>query len=127
MSVVVPELHAITGCNTTSYKFSFEKVTFLKKVLKYPSSFTLIKMLGLNISMTKKLSKRQKLFVQTIIHNGKSNKNYLSTRLRLHGNLKPKSSIPLPPDPNLRVHLQCYVWLNALKTALTSLNTGFFG
>ena len=47
--------------------------------------------------------------------------------MRLYKNLKSKSSMPLPLDPDplvelKRVHLQYYVRLNALKTTLTSLN-----
>ena len=35
--------------------------------------------------------------------------------------------MPIPPDPDSldelkRVHLHCYVWLNALKTTLPPLN-----
>ena len=59
--MLFPSLHAIAGCDTMSYKFSFEN-TFLKTVLEYPSSFTLIKMSELSISMTENLSKKQKLF-----------------------------------------------------------------
>ena len=33
------------------------------------------------------------------MYNGKLNKNYLSTRTCLYEILKPKFSIPLPPDP----------------------------
>ena len=39
----------------------------------------------------------------------------------------------LLPDPDSlteelkHVHLQCYVWLNTLKTTLPSLNTEFYG
>ena len=40
--------------------------------------------------------------------------------MRLNENLKPESSTLLPPNPDLlaelkHVHLQCYVWLNALN------------
>ena len=44
----------------TSYKFNVGKVHFFKKVCKDPSSLTLIKMLGLNITLTEELFKRQK-------------------------------------------------------------------
>ena len=47
--------------------------------------------------------------------------------MRLCKNLKPKSSMSLLPDPNLRLHLQCYVCLNAAKTTLPSLNIEFYG
>ena len=48
------------------------------------------------------------------------NEDHLSTRVRLNENLKPESSMLLSSHPDLlaelkRVHLQCYVWLNALK------------
>ena len=99
-----------------------------KKVCKDPSSLTLIEMLGLNITLTEKLSKMQNIFAQTIMYKGKLNENYLLTRVRLHENFKPKSSIPLSPDLDFlagklkRVHLQCYVWLNAIKATLPLLN-----
>ena len=73
--------------------------------------------------MTEKVSKRQKIFVQTIMYNGKLDKNYSSIRVRLNKHLKSKSLIQLPPDPDSLVelkcvHLHCYAWLNALKTTL---------
>ena len=45
----------------------------------------------------------------------KVNENYLSKRMRLYGNFKPKSSMPISPDPDSlieetkRVYLQCCV------------------
>ena len=61
ISNFAPEVHAITICDTTSYKFNPERVHFFKKVYKNPSSLTLIKMLGLNINLTENLSKKQKI------------------------------------------------------------------
>ena len=55
----------------------------------------------------------------------------LSTRVSLYENLKPKTSIPLPPDPDLfvkeqeLVHLEYYVWPNPLKATLPSLISEF--
>ena len=66
--VAVPELHAITGYGTTSYKFNFELVHVFKKICK-------------------KLSKSKKILFPTIIYTGMSNKNYLSTRVHLNENL----------------------------------------
>ena len=51
----------VTLCNT---KFHFEKVHVFRIVCKDPSNLILIKMLGLNTTLTEKLSKRQKTFVQ---------------------------------------------------------------
>ena len=57
VSEVVPELYAINGYGATSYKFNVEKVHIYKNVCKNPFSFTLIKMLRLNIALPEKLSK----------------------------------------------------------------------
>ena len=38
VSDVVSELHAITGCDTTPYKFNVEKLLVFKKAFKDPSS-----------------------------------------------------------------------------------------
>ena len=62
ISDVVPEIHAITICDTTSYKFHVEKFHVQEEVRKDPYNFTLIKIIGLNINLT------EKLFVQTIIY-----------------------------------------------------------
>ena len=41
-----------------------------------------------------------RIFVRTIIYNGRLNGNDLSTRLGLYKNRKPKSSMPLSPKPD---------------------------
>ena len=69
ISDVAPELHAITICDTTSYNFNVEKFHDLE-VWKDPYILILIKKIGLNINLT------EKLFVQTIVYNGKSSQNY---------------------------------------------------
>ena len=67
------------------------------------------------------------------MYNGKLNKSYLSTKVRLYKNRKPKSSVSLLPDPNSiikelkHVHLRCCVCLNALEAALYVLNVVFYG
>ena len=58
MSDFVPSLHVITVCDTTSYKFNGEMVQIFKKICKDLSSIIWIKMLGMNITVTEKLSKR---------------------------------------------------------------------
>ena len=55
---------------------------FLKKIDKDPSSFNLIKMLGLNITMTGKNVLKVKIFIQLVMYNGKLNRNYVSARVR---------------------------------------------
>lgn len=53
--------------------------------------------------MTREIVQKSTTFVQTIMHNEKSNKNYVSARVRLYKNLNIKSSMLSPPDPDLLV------------------------
>ena len=102
---ILPPLHAITGSDTTAYKFNIGKVRVLKKVIKDPPSALLISKLGTTVQM----------------HGDKIRESYVSTRVRLYKNLKTKSSVSLPADPDSiceeikRVHLQSFIWCNCLK------------
>ena len=57
-------------------------------------------------------------FIRTAVYTGKSNEDYVDTRVRLYKNLKVKSSMPLPPDPLSviqvirRAHHQAYTWFH---------------
>ena len=53
-SAFFPQLNVITGCDTTPHKFYVEKVNVFK-ACKDTSSFTLIKILGLNITLTEEI------------------------------------------------------------------------
>ena len=54
LSAFFPQLNVITGCDTTPHKFYVEKVNVFK-ACKDTSSFTLIKILGLNITLTEEI------------------------------------------------------------------------
>ena len=75
--------------------------------------------------LTEEIVQKAKILAQTIIFDEKLKKNYLSTRVSLYKNLKPKSSMLFSPDPDSLaeelkwVHLRCYVWINALTATLT--------
>lgn len=64
------ELHANSSCDITT------KIHVCKKFCKGPSRLTFIKILGLNITLTEKLPKRQKV-IRTIMYDGKLNQNYI--------------------------------------------------
>lgn len=61
----------------------------------------------------------------------KAKRNFFINKSALCENWKPKSSMPLPPCPDSfvedvkSVHLQCCIWLNALKVTLSSLKVEF--
>ena len=65
------QLHAITGCDTTLYKFNEGIVWVFKKVCEDLFSLNLIKMLGLNIILTEEMIQKTWIFVQTIMYNGR--------------------------------------------------------
>ena len=68
------------------------------------------------------------------MYNGKLNENHLSARVRLYENLKLKSAchfyqiqIHFLKNYSLFIYSKYYVWLNALKAILPSLNIEFYG
>ena len=52
----LPQLHALTGCDTTSSFFNHGKMTILKKVLKNPSKIDLIQGLGSELILSDETS-----------------------------------------------------------------------
>ena len=69
---VLPQLHAVTGCHTTSYKLNVGKFCVFKKVYKDPSNVTLIKLLGLKITLTENLSEKQKYLFKKMFYQQES-------------------------------------------------------
>ena len=82
-------------------------------------------MLRLDITLTEEIVQKAKILFQIIIYNEKLDDNYLSRRVNLYENLKPKSSTLFSLDPDSlpeelkRIHLQCYISLNFLTVTLT--------
>ena len=95
----LPQFHALTGCDTTSYFYNQGKTASFKKTLKDPDSLSLIRNLGVKRCVAENDTFEIMKFIQTVIYSGKSNEDYVSTRVRLYENLKKKSSLCVPPDP----------------------------
>lgn len=130
---LLPQFHAITGCDTTAYRFSTGKLKVFKKFFKNPQSWELLKPLGKNKILTQNDYELLISFIQTILYNGKSTESYVDTRVRLYQNLKKKSSaaIPADPDSNIqeikRCHFQSYIWLRCLEPIIPSLDFTKYG
>ena len=92
ISDLIPQQHTDIGSDTKLHKFNVVYVLGFKKVCKDPFSLTLIKRLRLSITLAEKIVRKAKIFVQTVMCNGKLNKNHVLTRVWLYENLKPKSS-----------------------------------
>lgn len=81
-------------------------------------------MLGSIITMTEEIVQKGKVLVQTVMYTKKLKEKKVSIWVNLYENLQMMSWMPLPPDTDFLVeeinctHLQCSVWLNALKDTL---------
>ena len=130
---ILPQFHAITGCDQTSYKFNAGKIRAFNKVLKDTSVLQLIQPLGKRINLSDEVMQNVLLFVQTVLYSGTSNETYVDTRVRLYKKLKNKSSLSLPADPDSmsqeikRCHLQSYIWLNCLQGVISELDPENYG
>ena len=112
----LPAIHAISGCDTTSYFYQAGKVKILKKLLMDESKCELIENLGASKTLNEDSLEDVKQFIQMNVYSGKENETYVQTRIRLYQKLKEKTSLSIPPDPDSveqairRCHLQVYIW-----------------
>ena len=93
-------IHAISGCDTTSYFYRIWKIKMLRNIQKNQDSIELLVSLGKNVSLSKKDMEDVKEFI-----NGKANESYIQRRVRIYNQLHQKSSLPIPSDPESLV--QC--------------------
>eukprot|EP00794_Sanderia_malayensis_P021307 gene21307-biopygen16343 len=113
----LPHLHAISGCDSTSFFYGVGKVKILKKIMKHQDSLDLLRSLGGSKELSMQSIKDVMVFVQTVMYSGRKDESYVDTRVRLYKAMKTKSSQSLPPDPDSmqqavrRVHYQVYHWL----------------
>ena len=112
----LPVIHAITGCDTTSYFYRAGKTRILKKLINDESKCQLIESLGNYPKLGQNALNDAREFIRTIVYNGKNNESFVDTRIRLYQQLKKKTSLTIPPDPDSteqaikRCHLQVFVW-----------------
>jgi len=101
VSLRLPQFHAITGCNTTSFFFGVGKVKVLKKLIKDSSKYALLDSIGKTSSLTENAHAETLKFIQTVLYSGKEEETLVQTRILLYQAMKTKSSQSLPPDPDL--------------------------
>ena len=95
----LPHIHAILGCDTTSF-YGVGKVKILKKIMKHQDSLDLSSSLGESKELSMQSIKDVMVFVQTVMYSGRKDESYVDTRVRLYKAKKMKSSQSLPPDPD---------------------------
>ena len=92
------KLHAITGCDTTSYFYRVGKISPLKKVIKESELLNLISALGETMLLGEADVEDYMKFIQTTLYTGCEEATYVETRIRLYKEQKQKMN--LPPDPD---------------------------
>ena len=114
--------------DTTSYFFRVGKGRVFKKLLKQVLNVQLLDPLGKKRYLDDNDFDNIKEFIRTVLYAGKNNEDYIDTRIRLHTNLKTKSSMPLPPDPLSVIqvikiaHLQAYTWYHCDTAVIMKLS-----
>ena len=97
----LPHIHAITGCDTTSFFHGVGKVKVLKKMMNAEKDLApLLDGLGDSLDVSDDVRNNVSKFVQVGCYSGLSNESYIQTRVRLYKKMKVKSSLSIPPDPH---------------------------
>ena len=110
----LPKIHAVTGCDTTSFFFGVSKIKVLKKIMKDNSKLKWLDSLGESEVLSPEGLSAVTIFIQKVLYNGRESESLVETRIRLY---KSMSSQALPPDPDSivqaikRVHFQTFFWL----------------
>ena len=92
--------HAITGSDSTSYFLHAGKVKTFKKIPSNQTKLKLIKELGKKDKLSNNHTKSAKEFIHSVVYAGESSENYVDTRVRIYKNLKRKTSMAIPSDPD---------------------------
>lgn len=125
---VLTAIHALSGCDTTSYFYNVGKVKTLKKIKKNPSRLQLINAIGREETLSESEVEKIKEFIRTTMYNGKSAESYLETRVRLYKSMKTKTSMSIPPDQHSmvqaikRVHYQAFHWYRCTDIRIPNIS-----
>ena len=92
ISVCLPQVHALTGSDATSYLFNVSKTKILNRIQENMSSLLYIKNLG-NSTVSEEGAKSEVFkFIQRICYDGKETECLTELRVGLYRKMKTKSS-----------------------------------
>ena len=120
---LLPQLHGLTGCDTTSFFFKVGKVSPFK-VLKNIENLQLISALGVNTILSDEYVEDCKRFIQIVMYAGDNKETYVDTRIRLFKQQRTKTTMRIPPDADSAkqakqaihsVHHQVHTWLRCTE------------
>ena len=118
ISLVLPQYHVITGCDTTSYFYGIGKIKPLKKLMQAESKVSYITRLGERSDISASLIRDTVNFIKEICYNGSEIESPVDVRVKIYKSMKTKSSQSLPPDPKSmeqhirRCNCQLMIWLS---------------
>eukprot|EP00794_Sanderia_malayensis_P017944 gene17944-biopygen12930 len=87
----------------------------------------MLKSLGQDRNLDDQSVEEVKEFIRKIVYNGAAEETYVQTRINIYRNMKSKSSLPLPPDPDSvreaikRVHCQVFTWIRCCKVTIEDI------
>ena len=128
---VLPQFHAITGSDSTSYKYNKGKIGALKKLLKDKSLCRYLRSLGVEATPTPESTNDSLKFIQCVIYTGDLNETNLESRI--YKNLTKQSSDKIPPDEQSaiqdihRCHFQVLIWTHCLKAHVPDYDPELYG
>ena len=104
-----------------------------EKILSNQTKLKLIKELGKKGKLPGNHMQSAKEFIRSVVYAGEPSENYVDTRVRIYKNLKRKTSMAIPPDPDSvelaikRAHLQTFTWLRCGDQNVQTLDPEEFG
>ena len=122
------DFHEITGSDTTSCFFPAGKVKTFKKILSNQTKLKLIKERGKKDKLSDNHMESAKEFIRLVVYAGESSESYVDTRVRIYKNLKRKTPITIPPDPDSVecaikwAHFQKFTWLRCCEENVQALD-----
>ena len=81
LSLNLPKIHALAGCDTTSYFYPVEKIKVFKKLLGQQDLCFLLSELGNYSQITNSVIEDTKEFIRTVFYNGNKKESYVNTRV----------------------------------------------
>ena len=93
LSLNLPKIHALTGCDTTSYFYRVGKIKVFKKLFGQQVLCFLLSELRNYSQITNNVHKHTKTFIRAALYNEIKKESYANTRDKLHKVKKKKPSL----------------------------------
>ena len=133
LSVCLPQIHALTSSDTTSYLFNVSKTKLLKRAQENMNSLLYIKNLGNSTVLEEGTKNEIFKFIQRICYDRKETESLTDLTVRLYRKMKTKSFQNMPADKYsleqhiLRAHYQTWIWMRVKVKIIPDLDLQEYG